>query len=122
SIFHPLSSIPQPSTVRAAPSVRYLARKLGVDLGQIQGSGPGGRILIGDLSAHLAAAQPRIEPPSQEAPPDYGTPGARIKLHGVRRKIAEHMVLSKRTIPHYTYVDECDVTELVRLRSSLRQP
>jgi len=123
SILHPLSSIPQPpsSTVRAAPSVRYLARKLGVDLGQIRGSGPGGRILIGDLSAHLAAAHPRMEQPSHEAHPDYGTPGTRIKLQGVRRKIAEHMTLSKRTIPHYTYVDECDVTELVRLRSSLRE-
>jgi pyruvate dehydrogenase E2 component (dihydrolipoamide acetyltransferase)/2-oxoisovalerate dehydrogenase E2 component (dihydrolipoyl transacylase) len=101
--------------------VRYLARKLGVDLGQIRGSGPGGRILIGDLSGHLAAAHPGLEQPSHEAPPDYGAPGTRIKLQGVRRKIAEHMTLSKRTIPHYTYVDECDVTELVRLRSSLRE-
>jgi pyruvate dehydrogenase E2 component (dihydrolipoamide acetyltransferase)/2-oxoisovalerate dehydrogenase E2 component (dihydrolipoyl transacylase) len=108
-------------SVRAAPSVRYLARKLGVDLGQIQGSGPGGRILIEDLSAHLPATQGRVKEPSPEKPPDYGTPGTRIKLHGVRRKIAEHMVLSKRTIPHYTYVDECDVTELVRLRESLRE-
>jgi pyruvate dehydrogenase E2 component (dihydrolipoamide acetyltransferase)/2-oxoisovalerate dehydrogenase E2 component (dihydrolipoyl transacylase) len=52
---------------------------------------------------------------------DYGTPGTRIKIQGLRRKIAEHMVLSKRTIPHYSYVDECDVTELVRLREGLRE-
>src|SRR5262249_51954648 len=51
----------------------------------------------------------------------YGTPGTRVKLHGLRRRIAEHMVLAKRTIPHYTYVDECDVTELVRLRDGLRE-
>ncbi len=43
-----------------------------------------------------------------------------MKLQGVRRKIAEHLVLAKRTIPHYSYVDECDVTEVVRLRESLR--
>jgi pyruvate dehydrogenase E2 component (dihydrolipoamide acetyltransferase)/2-oxoisovalerate dehydrogenase E2 component (dihydrolipoyl transacylase) len=54
------------------------------------------------------------------ARPDYGTPGTRIKLQGLRRKIAENMVLSKSTIPHYGYVDECDVTELVRLRESLK--
>lgn len=108
-------------SVRAAPSVRYMARKLGVDLGQIQGSGPGGRILIEDLSTQLPAARGQVQPPFPEKSPDYGTPGTRIKLHGVRRKIAEHMVLSKRTIPHYTYVDECEVTELVRLRESLRE-
>jgi 2-oxoisovalerate dehydrogenase E2 component (dihydrolipoyl transacylase) len=116
----PRSSAPTVA-VRAAPSVRYMARKLGVDLGQIRGSGPGGRILIGDLSALLAAVRPEGKQPPLEAVPDFGTPGTRIKLQGVRRKIAEHLVLSKRTIPHYTYVDECDVTELVRLRSSVRE-
>jgi pyruvate dehydrogenase E2 component (dihydrolipoamide acetyltransferase)/2-oxoisovalerate dehydrogenase E2 component (dihydrolipoyl transacylase) len=52
--------------------------------------------------------------------PDYGRPGTRIRLLGLRRKIAEHMERSTRTIPHYGYVDECDVTELVRLRDSLK--
>jgi pyruvate dehydrogenase E2 component (dihydrolipoamide acetyltransferase)/2-oxoisovalerate dehydrogenase E2 component (dihydrolipoyl transacylase) len=117
SILHPLSSTLSPS-VRAAPSVRYLARKLGVDLARVRGSGPGGRILLDDLPARVLA--PAAEPPADEVRLDYGTPGTRIKLHGVRRKIAEHMVLAKRTIPHYSYVDECDVTELVRLRDSLR--
>jgi pyruvate dehydrogenase E2 component (dihydrolipoamide acetyltransferase)/2-oxoisovalerate dehydrogenase E2 component (dihydrolipoyl transacylase) len=109
------------SSVRAAPSVRYMARKLGIDLGQIHGSGPAGRILIGDLSAHLAADRAKIKQPVLAAPPDYGTPGTRIKLQGVRRKIAEHLVLSKHTIPHYTYVDECEVTDLVHLRESVRE-
>src|SRR5262249_41359111 len=52
---------------------------------------------------------------------DYGTPGTSIKLQGLRRKIAERMAQSKKTIPHYSYVDECDVTDLVRLRDSLKQ-
>ena len=53
---------------------------------------------------------------------DFGTPGQRIKLHGVRRSIAEHMVMSKKTIPHYSYIDECNVTELVALRNELQTP
>src|SRR5262249_17062667 len=109
------------SSIRAAPSVRYMARKLGIDLGRIRGSGPSGRVLIGDLSAHVAAVGAAAKQPPREPHPDYGTPGTRIKLQGVRRKIAEHLVLSKGSIPHYRYVDECDVSELVRLRESLRE-
>jgi pyruvate dehydrogenase E2 component (dihydrolipoamide acetyltransferase)/2-oxoisovalerate dehydrogenase E2 component (dihydrolipoyl transacylase) len=106
--------------VKAAPSVRHLARKLGVDLAAVRGSGPQGRVLIEDLTRHFrpAAERPAAVP---EARPDYGRPGTRWKFQGVRRRIAEHLVLAKRTIPHYSYVDECDVTELVRLRESVRQ-
>jgi pyruvate dehydrogenase E2 component (dihydrolipoamide acetyltransferase)/2-oxoisovalerate dehydrogenase E2 component (dihydrolipoyl transacylase) len=106
--------------VKAAPSVRYMARKLGVDLGGVRGTGPEGRILIGDLSPHVTAPA-AAQAPAAEARPDYGTPGSRIKLQGVRRRIAEHMVQAKRTIPHYTYVDECDVTDLVRIRESVKE-
>ncbi len=104
--------------VKAAPSVRFMARKLGIDLSQVQGTGPQGRILIEDLSPRLAPAN-AAKPAA--APSEYGTPGTRLKLQGLRRKIAEQMVLSKNTIPHYGYVDECDVTDLVRLRASLRE-
>jgi pyruvate dehydrogenase E2 component (dihydrolipoamide acetyltransferase)/2-oxoisovalerate dehydrogenase E2 component (dihydrolipoyl transacylase) len=107
--------------VKAAPSVRYLARKLGVDINRVHGSGPEGRILVEDLTSHVqAGAAPAVSAPAPPKP-DYGTPGTRIKLQGLRRIIAERMVLSKRTIPHYSYVDECDVTELVRLREGLRE-
>jgi 2-oxoisovalerate dehydrogenase E2 component (dihydrolipoyl transacylase) len=110
--------------VKAAPSVRYLAQKLGIDLGRVRGTGPEGRILLEDISATLATRVPaaRERPETAEPSPDYGTPGTRIKLQGLRRKIAEHMVESKRTIPHYSYVDECDVSRLVELRDSLREP
>jgi pyruvate dehydrogenase E2 component (dihydrolipoamide acetyltransferase)/2-oxoisovalerate dehydrogenase E2 component (dihydrolipoyl transacylase) len=112
--------VPRGVTVKAAPSVRYLARKLGVDLAQIRGTGPEGRILADDLSAVVKSSTgPPVREP--ELPrPDYGRPGTRLKLQGVRRKIAEHMSLAKRTIPHYSYVDECDVTEMVKLRQELR--
>jgi pyruvate dehydrogenase E2 component (dihydrolipoamide acetyltransferase)/2-oxoisovalerate dehydrogenase E2 component (dihydrolipoyl transacylase) len=104
--------------VKAAPSVRHLARKLGIDLGTVHGSGPEGRVLLEDLAPRIQATAPA----AAEAPVDYGKPGTRIKMQGLRRSIAQHMVLAKRTIPHYSYIDECDVTELVRLRDSLRDP
>jgi 2-oxoisovalerate dehydrogenase E2 component (dihydrolipoyl transacylase) len=104
--------------VKAAPSVRLMARKLGVDLGRVHGSGPDGRILIDDLSRQISpgAGKPKPAPVA-----DYGQPGTRVKLAGIRRKIAEHMSLSKQTIPHYAYVDECDVTDMVKLRTSLKE-
>jgi len=105
--------------IKAAPSVRYLARKLGIVLEQVHGSGPDGRILIDDLAPHLRDPATATSD-SREPKADYGTPGTRLKFHGLRRKIAERMVQSKRTIPHYSYIDECDVTELVKLRESLR--
>ncbi|MBM3994875.1 MAG: 2-oxo acid dehydrogenase subunit E2 [Planctomycetes bacterium] len=106
------------STVKAAPSVRLMARKLGIDLATIHGSGPGGRILVDDLVSH---APPVGKPQSQAPVADYGRPGTVVKFAGVRRKVAEHMVESKKTIPHYAYVDECDVTDLVKLRESLKE-
>ncbi|HYH66957.1 MAG TPA: dihydrolipoamide acetyltransferase family protein [Urbifossiella sp.] len=112
-------TVPQPP---AAPSVRLLARKFGVDLGRVRGTGPHGRILLDDLTPHLAPAAatpaPKAEPPAL----DLGTPGTRTKLVGLRRRIADHMVESKRRVPHYSYIDECDVTDLVRMRAQLREP
>jgi pyruvate dehydrogenase E2 component (dihydrolipoamide acetyltransferase)/2-oxoisovalerate dehydrogenase E2 component (dihydrolipoyl transacylase) len=114
-------SIPE-LPVKAAPSVRYMARKLGIDLTRLRGTGPQGRILIGDLTPHLTRPAGESQPAPTEPRPDYGTPGARIPMKGVRRRIAEHMVQSKRAVPHYTYVDECDVTDLVRIRESVKEP
>jgi pyruvate dehydrogenase E2 component (dihydrolipoamide acetyltransferase)/2-oxoisovalerate dehydrogenase E2 component (dihydrolipoyl transacylase) len=110
------------SRIKAAPSVRQMARKLGIDLARVHGTGPEGRILVEDLQPYLAPARTEEPREAREPAPSYGTPGTRIKLQGLRRRIAEHMVLSKRTIPHYSYVDECDVSELVRLREALREP
>ncbi len=117
------SNGPAPASlpVKAAPSVRYLARKLGIDLARVHGSGPEGRILVEDLSDQVKRAAPEEKRRPVEPQPDHGRPGTRLKIQGLRRKIAEQMVLSKRTIPHYTYVDECDVTDLVRLRAGLRE-
>lgn len=109
--------------VRAAPSVRQMARKLGIDLNRVHGSGPDGRVLLDDLATFDRAPPPSTPPtaPVAERPLDFGRPGTRIKVVGLRRRIAEQMVLAKRTIPHYSYVDECDVTELVRVREGLKE-
>jgi pyruvate dehydrogenase E2 component (dihydrolipoamide acetyltransferase)/2-oxoisovalerate dehydrogenase E2 component (dihydrolipoyl transacylase) len=105
----------------AAPSVRHLARKLGVDLARVHGSGPAGRVLLEDLAPFVApktATAPAKEPAAPQL--HFGTAGTRMKLLGLRRKIAEHMVAAKKAIPDYSYIDECDLTDLVRLRTQLK--
>jgi 2-oxoisovalerate dehydrogenase E2 component (dihydrolipoyl transacylase) len=112
----------------AAPSIRLLARKLDLDLSRIRGSGPGGRILIDDLTPHIRARTGGGEKPlprtegTDTSKLDFGTPGTRQKLVGLRRRIAEHTVAAKQHIPHYSYIDECDLSDLVRMRSQLRDP
>lgn len=105
----------------AAPSVRHLARKLNIDLTKIKGTGPGGRILLEDLTEAIPAVANR-KTMSADVAPDFGTPGTRIRMVGLRRRIAEKMVEAARVVPSVSYIDECDVTELVRLRAALREP
>jgi pyruvate dehydrogenase E2 component (dihydrolipoamide acetyltransferase)/2-oxoisovalerate dehydrogenase E2 component (dihydrolipoyl transacylase) len=98
-----------------------------VDLANVRGSGPHGRILLDDLTPYFApkpSAGPRPAGPSgtDVSKLDFGVAGTRVKLIGMRRKIAEHMVASKRHIPHYSYIDECDFSDAVRIRAQLREP
>jgi 2-oxoisovalerate dehydrogenase E2 component (dihydrolipoyl transacylase) len=108
-------------SVRAAPSVRRMARALGVDLARVSGTGRSGRILIDDLGRYVQARQTAAVPAAPDSPGlDVGVAGTRIKIQGLRRAVAEHMVRAKHTIPHYSYIDECDVSELVRLREAIK--
>ncbi|MDE1928289.1 MAG: 2-oxo acid dehydrogenase subunit E2, partial [Burkholderiales bacterium] len=104
----------------AAPAVRRRAWELGIDLATVRASGPGGRILQADLDAAPkpapAAAAPVTAPMRAAAVP---AADRRIPVVGVRRMIAQRMQESKRRIPHYSYVEEVDVTELEALRARL---
>jgi 2-oxoisovalerate dehydrogenase E2 component (dihydrolipoyl transacylase) len=111
--------------IKATPAVRRMARALGIDLRGARGTGRDGRVLIDDLAALIRRHQDqRAEPVSSRkmTRSHLGRPGERWKLQGLRRAIADHMVLSKKTIPHYSYIDECDVTELTALRDELKRP
>ena len=105
-------SVPAAS-VSASPKVRQKAREEGIVLAEVEASGPNGRVLESDLDAH-------VTPAAAEDRNAMEKPDERIPLRGLRRSIAETMARSKQNIPHYGYVDECDVSELVRLRQSLQ--
>ncbi|NVE00075.1 dihydrolipoamide acetyltransferase family protein [Massilia sp. BJB1822] len=104
----------------ASPAVRQRAWDMGVELQFVHGSGPAGRILHSDLDAYVARGV-------QDAP-SAGPGGYRenhteqtIPLIGLRRKIAQKMQESKRRIPHFSYVEEIDVTELESLRARMNE-
>ncbi len=110
----------------ASPSVRRRAWELGVDLQQVPASGLGGRVMQLDLEAYAArqgGASPKPAPkPTLSRPVPSDAPVLDeeiIKITGLRRRIAEKMQISKRRIPHFTYVEEVDVTELELLRAQL---
>lgn len=107
----------------AAHAVRERARTLGIDLSRLKGSGPDGRIVHADLDAAvLARAATRTRTSTTATAAVAPTDGTReIKLIGLRRAIAQKMLQSKRSIPHYTYVEEIDVTEMVALREALNR-
>ena len=100
----------------AAPAVRARARRLGIDLADVDGSGPDGRVVHDDLDA-LLVERPRSAPLSERD--DTRPEVEHVKVIGLRRNIAERMQASKRRIPHFTYVEEVDVTALEALRAEL---
>ncbi len=102
----------------ASPAVRRRAREMGIDLRRVAGSGPAGRIDPQDLvNYQIAGAQP-VAPAAPGGPvPLEGM--KEIKIIGLRRKIAEKMQAAKRHIPHITYVEEVDATDLEALRQHL---
>jgi 2-oxoisovalerate dehydrogenase E2 component (dihydrolipoyl transacylase) len=109
--------------VMASPASRRRAREAGLDLAQVHGSGPGGRITRQDLEAALHSTPPADDAAGQAARPAAGyarrTGTDEIKVIGVRRVIANRMTDAKRNIPHFAYVEEVDVTELESLRRHL---
>jgi len=115
--------------VATSPAVRRRAHEAGVDLQQVAGSGPNGRIVPKDFEAYVARRAPAQPTPLRGAPkavPASARPAAarstgtqEIKVIGLRRVIAQRMSEAKRNIPHFAYVEELDVTELESLRRHL---
>ena len=105
---------PAGEKAQAAPSVRKRAREMGVSLDAVPGTGRGGRVTHEDLQSFGSAPAPAVAP--AVAARGKATGVEQIKIIGMRRKIAEAMQRSKRNIPHFAYVEECDVTELEALR------
>ena len=98
----------------AAPAVRARAARLGIDLAGVRGSGPDGRVVHDDLD-DLLARRPAPTPVERDGDDEV----EEIKIVGLRRNIAERMQASKRRIPHFTYVEEVDVTALEELRAQV---
>ncbi|TPI12138.1 dihydrolipoamide acetyltransferase family protein [Mesorhizobium sp. B4-1-1] len=115
----PVSAAPRAEGEKplASPAVRLRAREAGIDLRQVAGSGPAGRISHEDIDAFVARG-PQLARATGLARKD-GVED--IKVVGLRRKIAERMSLAKSRIPHITYVEEIDVTALEELRATLNK-
>ncbi len=95
--------------VRASPATRRRAVEAGIDLRTLAGSGPGGRIQPQDLSARVGASASKASDERSEE----------IPVIGIRRLIAQRMSEAARSIPHFSYVEEIDITELRTLREHL---
>ncbi len=102
-----------------SPANRRRAHEAGIDLKQVPGSGPQGRILRADLEAYLRDEHGGPAPSAARAAARQAPEREEIKVIGLRRLIAQRMSESKRNIPHFSYVEEVDVTELEALRRHL---
>ncbi|MGB8353650.1 MAG: pyruvate dehydrogenase complex dihydrolipoamide acetyltransferase [Chthoniobacteraceae bacterium] len=123
----PAPKSPQPSAntapasgarVKASPLAKKIAASKGIDLSKITGTGPGSRIVSRDLETASAAA-PKTAAPAGVPPMPAGPNDQRIPLSGMRKIIADRLLLSKTTIPHFYLNIEVDAGELMKLRSEV---
>ncbi len=109
--------------VMVSPASRRRAVEAGLDLTTVTGTGPAGRIEPGDIDSALAAGAARGAPPSMNARANAAREARNgteeVKIIGLRRVIAERLTESARSIPQYSYVEECDLTRLEGLRKHL---
>ena len=132
----PASPAPAGGKVLAAPATRRLAREIGVDISIVAGTGPAGRVTSDDVrravqvtapalaqTTPIAPVAPAPSGPAARAPRPAPTPAApsgqdqRIPVRGLRRRIWDNMAQSAFTAAHFTFVEECDCTELVKMRA-----
>lgn len=123
SVYPPVAD----SKVLATPSTRRLAREMNVDINNLKGSGLAGRVTREDVMGAGGSTSgggmdyvPRQAPALGYTGP-AGAAEERVALRGIRKKVAEKMQLSKQIIPHFTLMDEAEVTELVKVRTSVKE-
>jgi len=135
----PVAEPAEPAEVSGplSPLVRKMARENNIDLSQVRGTGAGGRITKQDLEAYLAGrqgapARAAVPPPARPAPPPVEAPAyvppppstpAKVRVEPMstmRQKIAEHMVMSKRTSAHVTTIHKVDMTKVAKVRERLK--
>ncbi len=115
---------PQSGRVLATPVTRRMAREHGLQIDQIPGSGPQGRVTKADVMVAMGQGAGATPLAARGAPPAALTASRadqRIPLKGLRRRVAEKMVRSKFTAPHYTFVEEMDASALVAVRQRLNE-
>src|SRR5262249_27457371 len=104
----------------ATPALRKMSQDMGIDINTVTATGPGGRVTREDILAHGKSAPQKT---AATVPPRTFTGKEEVEeipFRGLRKKVAEKMVQSKHTAPHYTYVDEVDVTDLIKLREGTK--
>lgn len=127
---HPMEFVEQPPILKgaapAAPSVRRIAREIGVDINKVPGTGPGGRITMDDVKAyskklHESKAEGIGIGIKAEALPDFSKFGEvkKVEMSNIRKKTAEHLSYAWATIPHVTQFDKADITNLEKTRKEL---
>ena len=122
----PAEAAARGARIATSPAIRRRAHEAGVDLLQVSGSGPNGRIVPKDLEAYVArrgSAPTPLRAAPRAVPGNRAPVGAteEIKVIGLRRVIAQRMSEAKRNIPHFAYVEELDITELDSLRRHLNR-
>ena len=115
---------PAGADVLATPATRRLAREMSVDLNQVKGSGLAGRVTREDVlnmkggAGAVSAGAPTMARPAYQGP--TGAVEERVPMRGIRKKIAENMQMAKHVIPHFTLMDEANVTGLVKMREEMK--
>jgi pyruvate dehydrogenase E2 component (dihydrolipoamide acetyltransferase) len=120
---------PANGKVRASPMARHIAAEHGLDLSEISGSGPQGRVVRADVEAALSSgSRPTAEAPTEPTEPPAATPSQaptdgdeRIPLSQMRRTIARRLAESKRTVPHFYLTTSVDATDLGALRKQINE-
>jgi pyruvate dehydrogenase E2 component (dihydrolipoamide acetyltransferase) len=112
--------------IRATPLARRLARQLGLELSDVTGSGPHGRIVADDVQMRAEARGSAIPPPAGPPPEDaarHYVPGSfeSLPVDGMRRTIAQRLTLSKQTVPHFYLSVTCNIDRLLEARAALNE-